>query len=310
MRPVSPSPLGTDGAPLALFSLVTPFRDGELDVPALSRLVAAHGALPAGGILVTSEMGESATLRRDEAATIVRLARRILPAGMRVVAAVGTNATEPTLAEAARAAEAGADLLLLRTPYYNRPTQAGLAAHAERVADHAGLPVLLDQDPERSGTAYAPATLEALACHPRIVGMREARFDPGAAAMLTARCGPGFVRLCADPRLLAAHLASGGHGIASPLGLVAADLVLALLEGWRSWRLGDLSAVQGRLVHALSGLPAEADPAGLKFALAQMGLLASPEVRLPLVSPDAATRALWTAMLTRLRDDAPALRSA
>ncbi|WP_164738490.1 dihydrodipicolinate synthase family protein [Aquabacter cavernae] len=308
MTATDTSPWGQKGAPWAVLSLVTPFRDGELDVPALSRLLAAHAALPADGVLVTSEMGESATLRREERIQIVHLARRLLPASMRVIAAMGTNATEPTLAEALRVAEAGADMLLLRTPYYNRPTQSGLAAHAERVAESCGLPVLLDQDPDRSGIAYAPATLEALARHPRIVGLREVRFEPGASTLLAARCGPCFLRLCADPRLLAAHLASGGQGIVSPYGLIAADLVLALLDAWRAWRLCDLRTAQEKLAWALADHGGEADPAGVKFALSRMGLLPHPDVRLPLVGPDAAARTAWTATLARLRDGPQGLR--
>ncbi len=170
-----------------LTAMVSPMKaDGSLDADGTRRLVAHLLDTGHDGIVVNGTTGESATLSDDESIEMVRLVVEAVGGRAAVVAGVGSNATAHSVEMAGRAAAAGATGLLLVSPYYNKPTQAGLVAHCHAVADSTDLPVMLYDIPGRTGIPFDTATLVELAAHDRILAVKDAKGDPWASTKVMA----------------------------------------------------------------------------------------------------------------------------
>ncbi|WP_052185625.1 4-hydroxy-tetrahydrodipicolinate synthase [Streptomyces purpureus] len=215
----------------ALCAMITPFTDsGELDLGAARRHAARLVAEGCDGLVLNGTTGESPTTSDAEKSALVRAVREEVGAGVAVVAGVGTSDTRHTLALARQADEAGADGLLVVTPYYSRPPQDAVRAHFLRVADAGGLPLMLYDIPGRTGTRIEPETLLELAGHPRIVAVKDCSYDLLGSAKVMARTSLAYYS--GSEELNLPLYALGGAGYVSTVANVAPRAMRAVLDAF------------------------------------------------------------------------------
>ncbi|MFC9593388.1 4-hydroxy-tetrahydrodipicolinate synthase [Streptomyces sp. NPDC056944] len=215
----------------ALCAMVTPFTPaGALDLDAAGELAARLVAEGCDGLVLNGTTGESPTTTDGEKAALVRAVRAAVGPGPSVVAGVGTADTRHTAELARQAEEAGADGLLVVTPYYSRPPQAAVEAHFLKVADATGLPVMVYDIPGRTGTRVEPATMRRLARHPRIVAVKDCSYDLLGSARLIAETGLAYYSGCEELNL--PLYAVGGAGYVSTVANVAPRQLRAVLDAF------------------------------------------------------------------------------
>ncbi|GLY13627.1 4-hydroxy-tetrahydrodipicolinate synthase [Kineosporia rhizophila] len=280
-------------------AMVSPMKpDGSIDEAAVTSLVAHLLSTGCDGIVVNGTTGESATVSGEEGLQLIRQVKAQVQGQARVIAGVGTYDTRATIARAQAAEEAGADALLLVTPYYNRPTQAGVVAHTRAVADSTGLPIMLYDVPARTGLALSPATIVELAAHPRIQAIKDAKGDIFEALTVMARTGLAYYSGIDELNL--PYLASGAVGVVSVVGNVVADRNAELIKAVREHDLERAQEVAKALIPLTDAIMRTSSGAIMaKAALAEIGVVPSAAVRLPLLeSPDEDLRKLRAALLT------------
>jgi 4-hydroxy-tetrahydrodipicolinate synthase len=265
-----------------LTAMVTPFTaDGSLDVPGAQRLAAyLVDEQRCDGLVISGTTGESPTTSDDEKDRLLRAVVEAVGDRAAIVAGAGTNDTAHSVQLAQAAEKAGADGLLLVTPYYNRPPQAGLLAHFRAAADATALPSMLYDIPVRTGTAIETETLVQLAEHPRIVAVKDAKGDLEASAWVLARTGLAYYS--GDDKVTLPMLSIGAVGVVGvPTHLVGArtfDMITAYERGDVAGAL----AVHRSLLPVFSGFFRTQGVILTKAALTLAGLPAGP-VRPPLV---------------------------
>lgn len=266
----------------SIVALVTPFTDdGGVDYAALGGLLDFHLREGTDGLVIAGTTGESATLAAAEFGDLVSAVVRRVNGGVPVIAGTGSASTARAVEQTVLAAELGADGALVVTPYYNRPTQAGLDAHFRAVADASGIPIVLYNVPSRTAVDLLPGTVEKLAAHPRIVGIKEAVPDPHRVEELRARCGPDFVVLSGDDPSCAQAMKSGAEGVVSVAANVAPGLMhrLCVAAAEQDWKA--VEAVDGHLRPLFEALFVETNPIPVKWALFELGRVGR-ALRLPL----------------------------
>jgi 4-hydroxy-tetrahydrodipicolinate synthase len=271
-------------------AMVTPFTSaGDLDLAGAADLARHLAATGSDGLVVGGTTGESPTLTDAELWDLVVAVRAAVSDGVRITVGTGTNDTRRTVARTVRAAELGADAALVVTPYYNRPSQAGLLAHFTAAAEASPLPVLLYDIPSRTGREIAIDTLVRLAAVPNVVGVKDATGDLGKACDVIAatRGAPGgFDVWSGSDEVNLPLLAAGAVGVVSVSAHVAGPEIAEMV------RVHMNDPARARELH-LRCMPLhralflEPNPGPLKAVLAARGLPAGP-VRLPLVAADAA----------------------
>ena len=266
----------------AITALATPMRDGEVDRKALQNLVELQICEGIQGLVPCGSTGEAATLTSDERSSVFRLvvqqARKRVP----VIAGVGSNATRKAILWSRIAAEAGVDGLLHVTPYYNRPTQAGLIAHFRAVSEATALPILLYNVPSRTGCDLLPETVAKLASVPNIVGVKEATGSLARGQQILAACSKGFVVLSGDDATCVGLCAMGGSGVLSVVSNLVPAATMRMIAAARSGRLEEARGIHYRLLPLIELLSIESNPIPVKAALSLLGH-GSNEVRLPLL---------------------------
>jgi 4-hydroxy-tetrahydrodipicolinate synthase len=266
-----------------LTAMVSPMHpDGSLD-PDGVRGVAEHlVATGHDGIVVNGTTGESATLSDDESIEVVRLVVGAVGDRAKVVAGIGSNATAHSVEMARRALDAGASGLLLVTPYYNKPTQAGVVAHCRTVAASTELPVMLYDIPSRTGIPFDTETLVELSQVPTIVAVKDAKGSPWASTKVMAATDLLYFSGADETNL--PWLAMGATGVVSVVGHVAGREYAAMLTAVDA---GDLTAareIHRRLIPAVDAIMSTSQGAIMaKAALVELGVLEHATVRLPLV---------------------------
>ncbi|MBD0709241.1 MULTISPECIES: 4-hydroxy-tetrahydrodipicolinate synthase [unclassified Streptomyces] len=242
-RPVSTTrPFGR-----ALCAMVTPFApDGGLDLDQAGELAVRLVAEGCDGLVLNGTTGESPTTSDAEKTALVRAVRAAVGPGVPLVAGVGTADTRSTV-EAARAAErAGADGLLVVTPYYSRPPQDAVAAHFLKVADAAGLPLMVYDIPGRTGTRVEPATMRRLAEHPRITAVKDCSYDLLASSRLIAETPLAYYSGCEELNL--PLYAVGGAGFVSTVANVAPGPLAAVLDAFDAGDTRGAALLNARLL--------------------------------------------------------------
>jgi len=263
-------------------ALVTPMRsDGAIDFPAWEALLDFHAREGSDGVVVGGTTGESPVLDRSELEELVRRARARLAGRMPVIAGSGTNGTAKSIALSRAAEAAGADALLVVTPYYNKPTQEGLYLHFTAIADAVSIPVILYNVPGRTACDLLPETISRLSRHPRIVGVKEATGDLERGAEVLRKSEPGFLLISGDDPTVAQLMRIGSCGVISVTANVAARAMHELCAAALAGRHDEAAAIDARLTPLHKALFVEPNPIPVKWALQRMGLI-GPGIRLPL----------------------------
>jgi 4-hydroxy-tetrahydrodipicolinate synthase len=284
----------------SLVALATPFRDGRLDEEAYRALIAMQLEQGTSGLVPVGTTGEAVTMTAPERARAVRLAVETSRGRVPVVAGAGTSSTQATIENIAQVREAGADAALVVTPYYNKPSQAGLLEHYRACARaHPGFPLVPYNVPGRTGCDLLPDTCLRLCELPEVVALKEATGSLTRAVDVREKCGDRLVLLSGDDFTVAPFIAVGGEGVISVSANVVprkmAELVAAARGGDRA-RARDCQ-VELNPLHRL--LFTEPNPVPVKWALHLLGLF-GPEIRLPLVALGEPHTAALAAELRRL----------
>jgi 4-hydroxy-tetrahydrodipicolinate synthase len=263
-------------------ALITPMgEDGSIDYAAWERLLDFHLREGTDGVVVGGTTGESPTLLQSELEELVRRARARLPRRMPVIAGSGTNSTAKSIALSRAVAAAGADALLLVTPYYNKPTQEGLWRHFTAIADAVSVPVVLYNVPGRTGCDMLPETVARLSRHARIKGVKEATGDLARAEAILGASQPGFVLLSGDDPTAADLMRRGARGVISVTANVAPRAMHELCAAALAGRHDDAAARNERLMPLHEAMFVESNPIPVKWAVTKLGLI-GPAIRLPL----------------------------
>ncbi|OPZ31052.1 MAG: 4-hydroxy-tetrahydrodipicolinate synthase [Lentisphaerae bacterium ADurb.BinA184] len=260
-------------------ALVTPFRNGRLDVKALRRLVAAQVKAGVDGVVPVGTTGESPTLDFAEHDRVIEIVVETVAGRCKVIAGTGGNATAEAVQLTRHAAKAGADATLQVTPYYNKPMPEGLYRHFATVADQGGLPVVLYNVPGRTGREIDVKTVKRLAAHPGIVAIKEAGGSADRVSQILDGCT--LTVLSGDDSLTLPMMVLGAKGVVSVAsnllpGEVTAMVHAALDGDWERAR-----AAHYRLYPLFRDLFIESNPIPIKAAMAMAGMIAE-EYRLPL----------------------------
>ncbi len=275
----------------SITALVTPFRDGGVDERAFVDLVEWQIASGTNGLVPVGTTGESPTLSHAEHRRVVELCVEAAAGRVPVIAGAGSNSTKEAVSLAEHAEKAGATGILVVTPYYNKPNQAGLKAHYGAIAKATSLPIIIYNIPPRSVIDMTVETMaELAAAHSNIVGVKDATANLARVSRQRALCGTEFVQLSGEDATALAFNAHGGVGCISVTSNVAprqcADFQAACAAGDYQAAL----AIQDRLMPLHDALFIEPNPGGAKYALSRLGRIAN-ELRLPLVPVAASTAA-------------------
>lgn len=271
-----------------LVALVTPFRDGAVDDPALGRMVERVIAGDVAGIVPCGTTGESPTLTHGEHDRVIARVCEFAGGRVPVIAGTGSNSTAEAVRLTKAARVAGASAVLSVTPYYNRPSQEGLYRHFLAVADASDLPVVLYDIPGRTGVALELATIERLAGHPNIRAIKEATGKVENVSRIRGACE--IAVLSGDDALILPMLALGARGVVSVLANLLPAKVTELCALAMGERFEAARALHDRLYPLIRALFIDTNPVPIKTALAELGVI-GPELRLPLCEMDVARRA-------------------
>jgi 4-hydroxy-tetrahydrodipicolinate synthase len=265
----------------SLPALVTPFKNGELDIETLKKLVEWHIGEGSNGFVPVGTTGESPTLTHREHETVVEEVVKATAGRVPVVAGAGSNNTLESIRLAQHAEKVGADAILVVTPYYNKPTQRGLIAHFTAVHDCCNLPIVIYNIPGRSIVDMSPETMGELAKLPRIAGVKDSTGDVGRVSLQRITCGTDFIQLSGEDAQALGHRAMGGSGCISVTGNVAPRLCSEFQAAMSNGDFATALTYQDKLMPLHHALFLEPGLVGAKYALSRLGLC-SDEVRLPL----------------------------
>lgn len=274
----------------SLPALVTPFRNGAVDFDGLKRLVEWHIAEGSHGLVPVGTTGESPTLSHEEHEAVIEAVVQAAAGRVPVVAGAGSNSTSEGIRLIRFAERVGADAALVVTPYYNKPTQAGLVAHYTALHDCCALPIIIYNIPGRSVVDMTPATMGELAKLPRIVGVKDATGKIERVSQQRAACGADFVQLSGEDATALGFNAHGGVGCISVTANVAPRLCAQFQEATLAGDYKTALAYQDRLMPLHEAIFIEPGLVGAKYAMSLLGLC-SEEVRLPLVGLTEGTKA-------------------
>ena len=275
----------------SLPALVTPFLNGKLDLDALKKLVEWHIAEGSNGLVPVGTTGESPTLTHREHEQVVEEVVKAAAGRIPVIAGAGSNNTVESIRLAQHAEKVGADALLIVTPYYNKPTQAGMIAHFTALHDCCALPIIIYNIPPRSVVDMSPETMGELAKLPRIVGVKDATGDLARVSMQRMTCGPDFVQLSGEDPTAHGFNAQGGVGCISVTANVAPKLLAQVQAACAAGDYATALEIQDRLMPLHKAVFTEPGLVGVKYAMSRLGLC-SDEVRLPHVPVTAPTKKL------------------
>ena len=264
----------------SMVALVTPFKGGAVDEPALRDLARWQLEQGTDALVPCGTTGEGATLSPQEADRVIRICVEEARGKAPVIAGCGTNNTRTTVENVQRAKEAGADAALVVTPYYNKPPPDGLFRHFEAAAKH--LPIVMYNVPSRTSLDMLPDTVARCAKIPGVVGVKEASGNVVRIAEIIAAGVPdSFAILSGDDMFTLPTLASGGHGIISVVANIAPRAMADLCDAFFAGDLRKAQAAQVKFAPLVKAMFLETNPLPVKHALSKMGRI-GPELRLPL----------------------------
>jgi len=272
-------------------ALITPFKNGAVDLEGLKALVEWHIAEGSHGLVPVGTTGESPTLSHEEHEAVVSAVVEAAAGRIPIVAGAGSNNTAESLRFMHHAEDVGASAALVVTPYYNKPTEEGLIAHFKTLHDACDLPIVIYNIPGRSVVDMSPETMGELAKLPRIIGVKDATGDLARVCQQRITCGPDFLQISGEDATAHGFNAQGGIGCISVTANVAPALCAQLQEACLA---GDYSAaltLQDRLMPLHQAIFTEPGLVGAKYGLSLLGRCED-SVRLPLTPLSEVTKAL------------------
>ena len=272
-------------------ALVTPFRNGDVDLAALEKLIEAQIAGGVTGIVAVGTTGESPTLTHDERENVIRKCVENARGRCTVLAGTGSYSTRDAIDATKRAEQLGANGALIVAPYYNKPSQEGLFRHFKAIADATSLPIVLYNIPGRCGVDIAADTVVRLAdtCK-NIVSIKEASGSVERVGELRIRLPDAFTILSGDDSLTLPFMSVGAAGVVSVASNLFAAEVCALVRAYQSGDVKSAQQLQRKMLPIFKDLFIEPNPVPAKTALGWRGVM-SAEVRLPLCEMSEANQA-------------------
>ncbi len=278
-------------------ALVTPFSGGRVAEDTFREFVEWQISEGSNGLVPCGTTGEVATLDSDEHRLVIAIAVETAKGRVPVIAGCGTYDTAASIERARIAADVGADAVLVVVPYYNKPNQAGLAAHFTAIAEASPLPIVVYNVPSRTVADISVETLGEISAHPRIAAIKDAT---GNLARVTAQrlaCGEDFIQLSGNDDMALGFNAMGGVGCISVTANVAPKLCSDFQKATREGRWDDALSLQDKLYPLHAALFTDASPAPTKYALTRLKNHFPADLRLPLVEASDASKSAVDAAL-------------
>jgi len=272
-------------------ALVTPFRDGEIDVPELEKLIEGQIADAVTGVIAVGTTGESPTLSAAEREQVIRVTVEVAKGKCQVLAGTGSNSTSATISATRAAEKMGVDGMLVVAPYYNKPSQEGLFRHFQAIAQATAAPIMLYNIPGRCAVDIGPETVERLAMDcANIVSSKEAGGSVDRVSDLRSRLPETFTILSGDDSLTLPFLSVGAVGVVSVASNLFPAEVVNLVQAFRAGDTKSALAMHLKMLPIFKDLFIEPNPVPVKTALSWRGAM-SAECRLPLCEMSAANQA-------------------
>jgi 4-hydroxy-tetrahydrodipicolinate synthase len=270
-------------------ALVTPFRNGSPDEKAFRDLVEWQIAEGTNGLVPVGTTGESPTLSHDEHKQVVEWCVEAVHGRVPVVAGAGSNSTKEAIELSRHAEKAGADAVLVVTPYYNKPTQEGLYQHYKAINDAIGIPIIIYNIPARSVVDMSVDTMKRLFELRNIAGLKDATANVVRVSQQRLAMGAGLIQLSGEDATALGFMAHGGHGCISVTSNVAPRLCATFQNACLNGDFASALSLQDKLMPLHTALFLETNPAPAKYALSVLGKCAE-TVRLPMVPVAETTR--------------------
>ncbi len=275
----------------SLPALVTPFKNDAVDFDTLKKLVERQISAGSHGLVPVGTTGESPTLSHEEHEAVVETVVRTANGRVPVIAGAGSNNTIESMRLMQYAHKVGADVALVVTPYYNKPTQRGLIAHFRALHDCCDLPIIIYNIPGRSVVDMLPATMGELARLPRIIGVKDATGDLARVSQQRITCGTDFIQISGEDATAHGFNAQGGIGCISVTANVAPKLCAELQQTMLAGDYRKALELQDRLMPLHQAIFTEPGVVGVKYAMSRLDLC-SEEVRSPLTELSDETKLL------------------
>jgi 4-hydroxy-tetrahydrodipicolinate synthase len=282
----------------SMTALVTPFRDGEVDEAAFRALVDWQIASGTHGLVPVGTTGENATLSHEEHHRVVEACIAETKGRVPVIAGAGSNNTREAISLAVHAEKAGADGLLVVTPYYNKPSQEGMYHHFKAINDAVGLPIIIYNIPPRAVVDMSIDTMKRLFELRNIAGVKDATGNLARIPLQRQALGHDFIQLSGEDMTALSVMAQGGDGCISVTSNVAPRACATMQDACLRGDFTEALKINDRLTPLHAGLFADPNPSGPKFALSLLGKM-TPEVRLPMLPASEAARAGIAAAMKR-----------
>lgn len=280
-------------------AIVTPMTVDGIDYDALARFLEFQIGSGINAIVVMGTTGENATIEPEDQEKVIRFTVERVGHRVPVIAGTGTNNTQHVLRATKAACDAGADAVLVVTPYYNKATQNGLITHFTQVADTSEVPVILYNVPGRTGCNLLPKTVAALAEHPNITAIKEATGSMAQMAEIRRLCGDKLDVYSGEDALTVPMMAMGGAGTISVLSNVVPREAVAMTDACIAGDYAAAAELQLRLLPLIDALFSEVNPIPVKAAVSAMGY-GEEILRLPLTPMEPQTKAVLLAEMRKL----------
>lgn len=277
-------------------AIITPFTSDSVDIDAFRKLIDWQIDSGINAIVVCGTTGEASTMSYAERMRVIDTAVRQADGRIPIIAGTGSNSTETAITLSKDAAQAGADGLLLVTPYYNKATQDGLIRHYAYIADHVSKPIILYNVPSRTGVCCTAETYRTLSSHPNIIGVKEASGNQNLVQKTIDLCPGDFYVWSGNDDETAATMLLGGIGVISVVSNVVPSMMVALTNACLAGNFSEAGRLQVKLRKLADVLFREVNPIPVKTALSIMGLCEE-AFRLPLCRLNEAHRAELTETL-------------
>ena len=277
-------------------ALVTPFLKDTVNYPMLEQLLRRQYDAGIRAVVICGTTGESATLTDEEKLTMFRYAKKSMPEDLRIIAGTGSNSTVHAIALSQAAQDAGADALLVVSPYYNKATPEGLYLHYAAIASSVQIPVILYNVPSRTGVDIPVEVYRRLSQIPNIAGVKEASSDIRKIARIRSQCPDHFTVWCGNDDLAVAAMALGAKGLISVVSNIEPEITGSMIGAALDGDFDTATALQLSLLPLIDALFQEVNPIPVKAAMAMIGYDCG-SCRMPLCGPSENTAALLKDLL-------------